>query len=137
MGKCRHGVMGLHSAGDGPKYRAVANTGLTFGANEDGPMLPKWLTVLLVLQEAWSARRDAHIRFLRPRCLFNVDILVGGITAVTRNSRSKGGSISSEVDLDSNVRSNLPITAQCLVAALTPGQIQADDPSRQVRKAQR
>ena len=29
-------------------------------------MLPKWLTVLLVLlQEAWSTRRDAHIRFLK------------------------------------------------------------------------
>ena len=29
-------------------------------------MLPKWLTALLVLlHEAWSARRDAHIRFLK------------------------------------------------------------------------
>lgn len=29
-------------------------------------MLPKWLIALLVmLQEAWSARRDAHIRFLK------------------------------------------------------------------------
>jgi len=29
-------------------------------------MLPKWLMALLVmLQEAWSARRDAHIRFLK------------------------------------------------------------------------
>ena len=29
-------------------------------------MLPKWLTALLVLlQEAWSTRRDAHIRFLK------------------------------------------------------------------------
>ena len=29
-------------------------------------MLPKWLTALLVvLQEAWSARRDAQIRFLK------------------------------------------------------------------------
>ncbi len=29
-------------------------------------MLPRWLNALLVvLQEAWSARRDAHIRFLK------------------------------------------------------------------------
>ena len=29
-------------------------------------MLPKWLTALLVLlQEAWSTRRDAHICFLK------------------------------------------------------------------------
>ena len=29
-------------------------------------MLPKWLMALLVLlQEAWSTRRDAHIRFLK------------------------------------------------------------------------
>ncbi len=29
-------------------------------------MLPKWLTALFVLsREAWSARRDAHIRFLK------------------------------------------------------------------------
>lgn len=31
-------------------------------------MLPKWLMALLVLlQEAWSTRRDAHIRFLKLR----------------------------------------------------------------------
>ncbi len=29
-------------------------------------MLPRWLNSLLLLfQEAWSARRDAHIRFLK------------------------------------------------------------------------
>ena len=29
-------------------------------------MLPRWLTALFLLfQEAWSARRDAHIRFLK------------------------------------------------------------------------
>ncbi len=29
-------------------------------------MLPKWLmTLLVVLQEAWSARRNAQIRFLK------------------------------------------------------------------------
>ncbi len=29
-------------------------------------MLPKWLTALFVLfQEAWSTRRDTHIRFLK------------------------------------------------------------------------
>ena len=29
-------------------------------------MLPKWLTALFVLsREAWSARRDSHIRFLK------------------------------------------------------------------------
>ena len=29
-------------------------------------MLPRWLIALLVLlQEAWSTRRDAHIRFLK------------------------------------------------------------------------
>ncbi len=29
-------------------------------------MLPRWLTAMFVLfQEAWSARRDAHIRFLK------------------------------------------------------------------------
>jgi len=29
-------------------------------------MLPKWLTALLVLlQEAWSTRRETHIRFLK------------------------------------------------------------------------
>jgi hypothetical protein len=29
-------------------------------------MLPRWLSSLLLLfQEAWSARRDAHIRFLK------------------------------------------------------------------------
>ena len=29
-------------------------------------MLPRWLNALLVvLQEAWSARRDSHIRFLK------------------------------------------------------------------------
>jgi len=33
---------------------------------EGESMLPKWLTALLVLlQEAWSTRRDAHIRFLK------------------------------------------------------------------------
>jgi putative transposase len=35
-------------------------------------MLPKWLVALLVLlQEAWSTRRDAHLRFLK----FQVEIL--------------------------------------------------------------
>ena len=29
-------------------------------------MLPRWLTAFFLLfQEAWSARRDAHIRFLK------------------------------------------------------------------------
>ncbi len=29
-------------------------------------MLPRWLTALFVLsREAWSARRDTHIRFLK------------------------------------------------------------------------
>jgi len=29
-------------------------------------MLPRWLTALFLLfQEAWSARRDTHIRFLK------------------------------------------------------------------------
>ncbi len=29
-------------------------------------MVPKWLTALFVLsREAWSARRDAHIQFLK------------------------------------------------------------------------
>ncbi len=31
-------------------------------------MLPKWLMALLVLlQEMWSTRRDAHLRFLKPQ----------------------------------------------------------------------
>ena len=56
----------MHSAGGGPKCRAVANTGLTVGVKEGESMLPKWLTAMLVLlHEAWSARRDAHIRFLK------------------------------------------------------------------------
>ncbi len=29
-------------------------------------MLPRWLTaIFLLFQEAWSARRDSHIRFLK------------------------------------------------------------------------
>jgi len=56
----------LHSVGDGPKCRALATTGLTFGPKDGEMMLPKWLTALLVLlQEAWSTRRDTHIRFLK------------------------------------------------------------------------
>jgi len=56
----------LHSFGGGPKCRAVANTALTFGVKEGEPMKQRWWMALLVLlQEAWSARRDAHIRFLK------------------------------------------------------------------------
>ena len=56
----------LHPSGDGPKCRAVAITGLTAVRMEARTMLPKWLMALLVLlQEAWSTRRDTHIRFLK------------------------------------------------------------------------
>jgi putative transposase len=56
----------LPSVGGGPKCRAFAATELMFCLKEAQSMLPQWLIALLVmLQEAWSARRDAHIRFLK------------------------------------------------------------------------
>jgi hypothetical protein len=48
----------------------VQNVGLLHikdlrSARRIGAMWPKWLTSVLLLMEAWSARRDAHIRFLK------------------------------------------------------------------------
>ena len=60
------GGIPLHSDGSGPKCRAGAGTGPAVGEQEALPVLPNWFTAFLVmLMEAWSARRDAHIRFLK------------------------------------------------------------------------
>ena len=41
-------------------------------------MLPRWLNALLVvLQEAWSARRDARIRFIKLQPERSVDAAAG------------------------------------------------------------
>jgi len=56
----------LHSAGGGPKCRALVLAGLTVSVQEARSMLPRWMMALLVLlRERWSARRDAQVRFLR------------------------------------------------------------------------
>ena len=62
-------------------------------------MLPKWLTVMLVLLcEAWSARRDAHIRFLRLQVELLKDRLPGNRVILTPTERRRLMKIGAQVD---------------------------------------
>ena len=61
-------------------------------------MLPKWLVALLVLlQEAWSARRDAHLRFLRAQVEMLQSRLPGNRVILAPVERQRLMKIGSEV----------------------------------------
>ncbi len=62
-------------------------------------MWPKWLTsVLLVLMEAWSTRRDAHIRFLKLQIEMLQARLPGNRVVLAPEERQRLMKIGSEVD---------------------------------------
>jgi putative transposase len=62
-------------------------------------MLPKWLTALLVLlHEAWSARRDAHIRFLKLQVEMLKERLPGNRVILDPVERRRLMKIGAEVD---------------------------------------
>jgi len=62
-------------------------------------MLPKWLTALLVLlHEAWSARRDAHIRFLKLQVEILKERLPGNRVILDPVERRRLMKIGAEVD---------------------------------------
>jgi len=64
-------------------------------------MLPKWLTALLVLlHEAWSARRDAHIRFLKLQVEMLKERLPGNRVILDPVERRRLMKIGAEVDHD-------------------------------------
>ena len=62
-------------------------------------MLPKWLTALLVLlQEAWSTRRDAHIRFLKLQVEMLKERLPGNRVILDPVERRRLMKVGAEVD---------------------------------------
>jgi putative transposase len=62
-------------------------------------MLPKWLTAMLVLlHEAWSARRDAHIRFLKLQVEMLKERLPGNRVILDPVERRRLMKIGAEVD---------------------------------------
>ncbi len=62
-------------------------------------MLPKWLTALLVLlHEAWSTRRDAHIRFLKLQVEMFKERLPGNRVILDPVERRRLMKIGDEVD---------------------------------------
>jgi len=62
-------------------------------------MLPKWLTALLVLlHEAWSARRDAHIRFLKLQVQLLKERLPGNRVVLDPDERRRLMKIGAELE---------------------------------------
>ena len=60
--------MGLHRSWRWSKMSARCQYWTYVRRKEGESMLPEWLiTLLVLLQEAWSTRRDAHIRFFSSR----------------------------------------------------------------------
>ena len=100
----------LSSVGDGPKCRAVATAELTFCVKDGEPMLPRWLTVLLVmLQEMWSTRRDAHIRFLKLQVELLKERLPGNRVVLDPDERRRLMKVG--VELDHQVEHTLDIVS--------------------------
>jgi len=62
-------------------------------------MVPKWLmALLLLLREAWSARRDAHIRLLKLQVELLKDRLPGNRVVVDPVERRRLMKIGAEID---------------------------------------
>ena len=62
-------------------------------------MLPKWLTAFLVmLQELWSTRRDAHIRFLKLQVELLKERLPGNRVVLDPDERRRLMKIGPELD---------------------------------------
>ncbi len=62
-------------------------------------MLPKWLIAFIVmLQEAWSTRRDAHIRFLRLQVELLKERLPGNRVVLDPDERRRLMKVGAEVD---------------------------------------
>jgi putative transposase len=62
-------------------------------------MLPRWLTVLLVmLQEMWSTRRDAHIRFLKLQVELLKERLPGNRVVLDPDDRRRLMKVGAELD---------------------------------------
>ena len=67
---------------------------------EDGEkMLPKWFTAFLILiQEMWSTRRDAHMRFLKLQVEILKSRLPGNRVILTPEERQRLMKIGAEVE---------------------------------------
>jgi hypothetical protein len=62
-------------------------------------MLPKWFTAFLVLMhEAWSARRDAHLRFLKAQIEMLQSRLPGNRVILAPEERQRLMKLGAEVE---------------------------------------